>query len=142
MYHWWYDGKLTNLQLSASRSPSELPVLGQSCLYHPSGIYREGNQVCDIHNNKWDATRLHFHRETKLDQNLLKILPTPLMTAQTPRTVVQCCRKNLGLRRGTEKGCLIGGKYTGGMQKKNIRTSPSFRNLEVRLEGKGPVSFL
>lgn len=35
--HRWYYRKLTNLQLSASRGPSELPVLGQSCLYHPSG---------------------------------------------------------------------------------------------------------
>lgn len=41
------------------------------------------------------------------------------MTAQTPRTVVHCCRKDLGLKRGTEKGCLIGGKYMVGMQKKN-----------------------
>lgn len=41
--HRWYHGKLTNLQLSASRGPSELPVLGQSCLYHPSGIYSGDN---------------------------------------------------------------------------------------------------
>lgn len=66
------------------------------------------------------------------------------MTAQTPRTVVHCCRKDLGLKRETEKGCLIGGKYMVGMQKKN-HESTSFRFLQESGDEtgreKGPVSF-